>query len=56
MTAQHESDFQPASGQDTASSAGVADQPRSQFSQNQRNVMSAAVIFVSSFTDPGASQ
>ncbi len=49
-------DFQPASGQDTPSSEGVADQPRSQFAQNQRNVMSAAVIFVSSFTDPGASQ
>jgi hypothetical protein len=34
----------------------VADQPRSQFSQNQRNVMSAGVIFVSSFTDPHAPQ
>jgi hypothetical protein len=49
-------DVQPASGQDTPSLGGVADQPRSQFAQNQRNVMSAAVIFVSSFTVPGASQ
>jgi hypothetical protein len=36
--------------------AAVADHPRSQFGQNQRNVMSEAVTFVSSFTDPGASQ
>jgi len=34
----------------------LAGQPRSQFAQNQRKVMSAAVIFVSSFTEPGASQ
>src|SRR5258705_7049329 len=36
--------------------ASVADHPRSQVVQNERNVMSEAVIFVSSFTDPGASQ
>jgi hypothetical protein len=36
--------------------AALADQPRSQFAQNQRNVMLDAVTFVSSFTDPGASQ
>jgi hypothetical protein len=36
--------------------AAVADHPRSQFGQNQRNVMSEAVTFVSSCTDPGASQ
>ena len=34
----------------------VAGQPRSQFVQNQRKVMSDAVIFVRSFTAPGASQ
>ena len=33
-----------------------ADHPRSQFTQDQRNVMSNAVTFASSFTDPGASQ
>ena len=36
--------------------AALADQLRSQFAQNQRNVMLSAVTFVSSFTDPGASQ
>lgn len=36
--------------------AAPADHPRSQFVQNQRNVMLSAVTFVSSFTDPGASQ
>jgi hypothetical protein len=36
--------------------AALADQALSQFAQNQRNVMLDAVTFVSSFTDPGASQ
>ena len=49
--------LQPASGHDTLPLETVlAGQPRSQFAQNQRKVMSAAVIFVSSFTEPGASQ
>lgn len=37
-------------------SDSVADQPRSQFVQNQRKLMSEAVVFVSNFTDPWASQ
>jgi hypothetical protein len=37
-------------------SDSAADQPRSQFVQNQRKLTSEAVVFVSSFTDPWASQ
>ena len=37
-------------------SDSAADQLRSQFVQNQRKLTSEAVVFVSSFTDPWASQ
>jgi hypothetical protein len=43
-------------GAEMSSSDFVVDQPRSHVVQNHRNVMSEAVVFVTSFTDPGAPQ